>query len=130
MERRITSETGGQKGQKLERHDLLVAPFLAEMATVCGVGAEKYDDDNWRKGYSWRLSYGAMQRHLRAFWTGEDLDTETGLPHLAHAAWHCMVLWRFSTAPEVYAQYDDRPDLPELNHLRALLGDMLPPDVL
>ena len=122
-EKRMTSETGGEKGQKTERHDLVVAPFIAELATVCGVGAEKYSDDNWRRGYSWRLSYGAMQRHLRAFWTGEDNDPETGLSHLAHAAWHCMVLWKYSNAPQ-YGQYDDRPDLPELDSLVAALADL------
>lgn len=123
METRVTSETGGEKGQKTERHDLIVSPFIQELAEVCGYGSGKYDDDNWRQGYSWRLSYGAMQRHLRAFWTGEDVDPESGLSHLAHAAWHCMVLWKYSNAPQ-YSQFDDRPDLPELDHLVDLLGQM------
>ena len=127
-EKRMTSQTGGQKGQKSERHDLVVASFISELAEVCGKGAEKYSDDNWRRGYSWRLSYGAMQRHIRAFWTGEDLDPETGLSHLAHAAWHCMVLWKYSTAPQ-YAQFDDRPDLPELDHLVDLLNQAGAPEV-
>jgi len=113
---RQTSSTGGEKGQKLERHDLIVEPFLEQLALVCGMGAEKYDDDNWRKGYSWRLSYGALKRHLRLFWTGENFDDESGLHHLAHAAWHCMALYKYSTAPQ-YADFDDRPDLPELDWL-------------
>ncbi len=116
MEIRKTSETGGEKGQKLERHELVVEPFIEELALVCGMGAVKYSDDNWRKGYDWGLSYGAMRRHLRAFWTGEDNDPETGLSHLAHAAWHCMVLWKYSNAPQ-YAKYDNRPDLPELDFI-------------
>ena len=115
-----TSSTGGMKAQKLERHDLIVEPFLEELALVCGMGAEKYDDDNWRKGYSWRLSYGALRRHLRAFWTGEEIDPESGLSHLAHAAWHCMVLWKYSTSAQ-YAKFDDRPDLPELDAMAAII---------
>lgn len=108
-EERKTSSTGGQKGQKLARFDLIAFTWLWEVATVCGFGAKKYDDDNWRKGYSWRLSYGAMQRHLSQFWTGENYDEESGLHHLAHAAWHCMVLFVFSTV-ERYKVFDDRPD--------------------
>ncbi len=114
---RKVSDTGGEKGQKIERHDLVSEAFLEQLALVCGIGAEKYDDENWRKGYPWGLSYGALRRHLRAFWTGEDLDDESGLPHLAHAAWHCMVLWVYSTQ-EGYGRFDTRPDLPELSHLR------------
>ena len=135
---RKTSSTGGQKGQKPNRQDLIAVPFLEQLGLVCGMGAEKYDDDNWRKGYSWRLSYGAMQRHIHAFWTGEDNDPESGLPHLAHAAWHCMVLFTYSSQSK-YAEHDDRPDLPEnafldqevIERLRAYYGvsDYQPGDV-
>jgi hypothetical protein len=114
-EERKTSSTGGQKGQKLARFDLVAFTWLWEVATVCGFGAKKYDDDNWRKGYSWRLSYGAMQRHLSQFWTGENYDEESGLHHLAHAAWHCMVLFVFSTV-ERYTVFDDRPDTSEYRY--------------
>lgn len=121
----MTSPTGGEKGQKNARFDLLAAPFLWELAEVCGFGAAKYSDDNWRKGYDWGLSYGAMQRHLHQFWMGEELDSESGLPHLAHAAWHCMVLYAFSSDPN-YAGYDNRQDLPELSALAAAVGERLP----
>lgn len=47
------------------------------------------------KGFDWSLSYNAMQRHANQFWSGEDLDEESGLPHMAHAAWHCLVLLAF-----------------------------------
>ena len=105
-----TSHTGGMKGQKNDRQDLIAVPFLQELGRVRGFGAEKYDDDNWRKGYSWRLSYGAMQRHVQAFWAGEGKEQGSGLPHLAHAAWHCMVLMTFAN-DEKYAEFDDRPDV-------------------
>lgn len=93
---RVTDEkTGGQKGQKLARLDLIPVYALVEEAKVHGMGAAKYAPYNWRKGYNWGLSYGAMQRHLQAFWNGEDLDPESGLPHLAHARWHTGVLLEF-----------------------------------
>jgi hypothetical protein len=93
---RVTDEsTGGQKGSKLARVDLVPVYAQIEEAKVHGMGAGKYSPYNWRKGYNWGLSYAAMQRHLMAFWNGEDLDPESGLPHLAHARWHTGVLLEF-----------------------------------
>lgn len=94
-EERITSETGGQKGRKLARMDLIPPGPLMELAKVYGFGATKYDDHNYIKGYDWSLSYGAMQRHLMAWAMGEDIDPESGQLHLAHAAWHCFCLMLF-----------------------------------
>jgi hypothetical protein len=95
-ERRVTdADTGGQKGTKLARFDLISVLAQVEEAKVYGRGAEKYADHNWRRGYVWSLSYGAMLRHLNAWWAGEDCDPETGLSHLAHARWHSGVLIEF-----------------------------------
>lgn len=87
--------TGGEKGTKPERFDLIPVGALREVARVYGFGAQKYADNNWRKGYAWHLSYAANQRHLTAFWDGEDLDPESQLPHLAHAAWQSLTLLQF-----------------------------------
>ena len=88
-------DTGGQKGIKTERFDLIPVWALEEIARVFGWGAGKYEDDNWRRGYSWRLSFGAMMRHAWAFWRGEVQDQESGLHHLSHVAWHCLVMMTF-----------------------------------
>jgi hypothetical protein len=96
-EERITSETGGQKGRKPERMDLIPPECLEELSKVYGFGASKYDDHNYLKGYAWSLSYGAMLRHINAFADGFYTDDESGLPHLAHAAWHCFTLMMFDT---------------------------------
>ena len=96
METRHTDpDTGGQKGIKQERFDLMPTEALEEIARVFGWGAGKYDDDNWRKGYKWGYSFGALMRHAWAFWRGEDRDQESGLHHLAHVAWHCLVMMTF-----------------------------------
>lgn len=95
-EERVTSETGGQKGRKPARMDLVPPGPLLELSKVYGFGATKYDDHNYIKGYDWSLSYGAMQRHLMAWSSGEDLDPESGRMHLAHAAWHCFCLMVFA----------------------------------
>lgn len=102
---RMTSATGGQKGSKPERYDLIPVEPLKKLAQLYGFGASKYDDNNWQKGYDWKLSYAACQRHLNAFWGGEDNDAESGLPHLASAAWHCFtMMWFMDHKPE----YDSR----------------------
>lgn len=102
----VDPTTGGVKGQKLERTDLLPVGPLLKLARHFGVGARKYEDRNWEKGYAWSLSYGALLRHLFAFWSGQDIDPETGSPHMAAVAFHALALLQFmDTHPEL----DDRP---------------------
>lgn len=94
-ETRTVSKTGGEKGVKLERLDLVPPKPLLELARVYGMGAEKYSDTNYINGYEFRKSIGALERHVQLFKDGEDLDVESGLPHLAHASWHCFTLQVF-----------------------------------
>lgn len=105
---RITSNTGGEKGQKLARFDLIPQGPLWELAEAYGRGAEKYDDRNWERGYDWSLSYAAMHRHAAQFWMGQDRDMETGIPHLASVAWHAFALLQF-TQQQRYKAFDTRP---------------------
>lgn len=93
---RVTDpDTGGQKGYKPERYDLIPFEAVDEIARVYGMGAEKYEAHNYLKGYVWSLSLGAMLRHVTSWAKGEDTDPESGLSHLAHAAWHCLALMMF-----------------------------------
>lgn len=105
-EKRQTSSTGGQKGQKAARFDLLPPEALFAIAEVFGYGAEKYAPNNWRKGYDWNLNFQALERHLWAFWSGEDNDPESGLPHLGHAGFHIMALLTFM---QTHPEFDNRP---------------------
>jgi hypothetical protein len=89
---RTTSSTGGQKGVKPERFGLIPTKGLAAIARVFGFGASKYADHNWRRGYEWDKSIDALERHVAAFKDGETYDDESGLPHLAHAGFHILVL--------------------------------------
>lgn len=91
----VDPETGGAKGSKLARFDLLPPDAMWAVAEHFGLGARKYEDRNWEKGYAWGLSYAALQRHLAAFWAGEDIDEESGGFHLAAAAVHCLFLLAF-----------------------------------
>ena len=87
------------------RFDLIPVWPMQQLATVYTMGAAKYADHNWRKGIAWSRVYAALQRHLNSFWGGEDLDRESGLCHLAHAAWGCLTLLEFT---KTATQHDDR----------------------
>lgn len=130
---RTTSSTGGEKGVKLERFDLIPVGPLTELARHFGRGALKYDNHQWRQGYEWSKSYSALMRHLTAFWEGYDFDvcsndpdgcqhlTKDGTPfeailpdtcynhtgghHMAAVAWHSFVLLEFV---DRFPQHDDR----------------------
>ncbi|WP_416398108.1 dATP/dGTP diphosphohydrolase domain-containing protein [Allohahella sp. A8] len=77
------------------RTGLMVDGFalaLNEVAKVTTFGAEKYAPDNWRKVDNATSRYrDAVYRHLLAS-AHERNDSESGLPHLAHAAWGLLVL--------------------------------------
>lgn len=102
---RSVSSTGAEKGTKDERFDLIPTDALAKVARHFGVGARKYADHNWRKGYEWSKSYAAMQRHAQAFWGGEDIDEETGSPHMAAVAFHSLALLTYM---DEHREFDDR----------------------
>lgn len=105
---RTVSATGGEKGVKAERYDLLPKPGLDAIARCFGFGATKYQDHNWRKGYEWSKSFAAAMRHLTAFWEGETLDPESGLPHLAHAGFHILVMLTWLQEQGEGGMFDDR----------------------
>jgi hypothetical protein len=98
---RTDPKTGGKKGEKLCRVGSLDALTLIELGKVAGYGETKpdpatgkpaYERLNYLKGYDWSLSFNALQRHMLAFWSGEDRDPDSGLPHPVHAAWHALTL--------------------------------------
>ena len=93
--REVDPTTGGMKGRKACEIGAMDPKALMEVGLVAGYGTEKYERYNFAKGYRWSLNYDALQRHLHQFWAGEDRDSESGLYHLAHAAWHCLALLTF-----------------------------------
>ena len=84
--------TGGKKGVKIERFDLIPPDVLRMLARHYGRGAAKYGERNMEKGYDYSKSYGALQRHANAWWEGEDDDPEFGTSHLLAVAWHAITL--------------------------------------
>lgn len=91
-------------GGKL-RYDLIPADALEQLAAIYTMGAKKYTDNNWRKGMSWSRPFSALMRHAWAWFRGEDIDPESGLNHLAHAAWNCFTLINYSKS---HPEFDNR----------------------
>ena len=80
------TEVGRKDDQDKIRMDLIPSELLIATATILTFGARKYSARNWEKGMSWGRVYGALQRHLWAWWGGDNTDGETGHSHLWHAA--------------------------------------------
>jgi len=104
-----TDVVGGKK-HDTEKPPLSLIPssLLWEMAKVLAQGADKYGTHNWRKGIHLSRLISAAMRHITAFNEGEDLDPESGLPHLAHAACEIAFALEQSMNKIVYDGFDDR----------------------
>lgn len=100
------SEVGVKYDEGKLRFDLIPPKVMQDLAEVYTMGAAKYEDRNWEQGIKFSRLYAAVQRHLHAYWSGQDLDVESALPHLAHAMWGMAAMLELSrTRPE----FDDRP---------------------
>ena len=79
--------SGGRKDdQGKARMDLVPPEFLFATADILAFGAGKYAPRNWEKGMAWGRPFGALMRHMWAWWRGDACDPETGKSHLWHAA--------------------------------------------
>jgi hypothetical protein len=89
---------------------------LESAAAVFGYGAKKYASWNWAKGMPWSAVTGCMLRHLSAIQRGEDIDPESGLPHIGHLMCNALMLATFrETYPEgndLGSRYLARPAMP------------------
>lgn len=81
------------------RMDLIDPEWFLDVGRVLTWGSGAYDEsqkvyeNNWRQGgMRWGQVYAALQRHSLAFWSGEEIDPETGIPHMAHIACNSMFL--------------------------------------
>jgi hypothetical protein len=87
--------------------ELLPEDALEQVVRVLQFGAQKYAPRNWEKGIAYTRVYGAIRRHLVAWLKGEELDPETGISHLAHAA--CEILFALTFETRGMKECDDRP---------------------
>lgn len=85
----------------------LVDPdYIEGLASVLGFGAKKYAAHNWRAGINYSRLIAAAYRHLGAINKGEDVDSESGLPHVYHLACSTMFLaGMMQTRPDLDDRY-------------------------
>lgn len=91
----MSKESGTKHDTNKPAFELLSPQALLGTATVLGFGARKYGGHNWRLGIAWGRIIGAIGRHLAAIMMGNDIDDESGLPHVDHLACEVMFLQEF-----------------------------------
>lgn len=107
----MSDDNGYKNDENKLRFDLISPFFEEELARVLTYGANKYGVNNWQKledGIT--RYYAALRRHLNAFWQDKEVDEESGLSHLAHAAANIMFLIehkRMQQYSEEYSTYNE-----------------------
>lgn len=97
----------GRKDDKEKlRMDLIPPEAMFALADILTFGAKKYSDRNWEKGMKWGRPFGALLRHLFAWWAKEGPDKETGKSHLWHAL--CCLVFLIAYEERKIGE-DDRP---------------------
>lgn len=78
------------KGKKYDEGkpnwSLLPLVVVKDIVSVLTVGKEKYSKDNWKEVSNPEERYfSAAMRHLEQYQSGDEVDSESGITHLAHA---------------------------------------------
>ena len=107
------------------RVDLVPTLSVIAAARAFTFGARKYSPWNWLKGLEWLRLYGAVLRHMLAWFMGERQDPESGLHPLDHALASLMML---QVHDELQLGKDDRPQVLVDKHIPLTLS-VEPPKV-
>lgn len=89
--------------------NLFLVPAASKIyqAVAMEDGARKYGPYNWRdKKVQLSIYLSALERHIEAFKDGEEVASDSGLPHLAHAIANVGII---IDALESGCLIDDRP---------------------
>ena len=94
-------------GSAKNSHGCISRAVIAELGLAMMEGARKYRRHNYRVvSVRAEVYFDAVNRHLDAWWEGEDIDPDTGLPHLTKAIASLFVI---RDAIINGSWYDDRP---------------------
>lgn len=87
----------------------LISPLaLWEIGRIYTMGARKYTARNWEKGMPYTKTMDAALRHIVKWLAGHRNDEESGLHHLAHAAWNLIALLHYELGNYDMGLLDDR----------------------
>ena len=86
------SQLGDRFNEGKLRWSLVDFESLEDMVKVLEFGANKYSEENWKKGLKWREVIESMLRHIIAFLRGEDYDKESGISHIGHIMCNAMFI--------------------------------------
>lgn len=103
----VDSNPKTAQGIKKPSMHLIPGTALMMLAKVMALGAKKYGAYNWRRAPVPASVYvSAFFRHGYQWFDGEDIDPESGAPHLAHAM-ACLAILLDAIAQGTLI--DDRP---------------------
>lgn len=92
-------EPGAKLDRGKNRLGLVLGGFsdaLVAVGQVGTYGANKYSDSGWKAVLHGEGRYmDAALRHMLAHLGGERRDPESGLEHMAHAAWNLLAVLQF-----------------------------------
>ena len=101
-------------GSKKAPMSTLPAGVLAEMGVAMLEGKSKYGAFNYRiAGVRASVYYDAACRHLFSWWEGEDIDPDSGMPHIVKLL-TCLVVLR--DAQRNGMVNDDRPPISPIGY--------------
>lgn len=83
-------EKGTRHNEGKPRWGLVWYKGFIPMIRVLEIGAKEYGEENWKKGLDKREILESMQRHLASLMDGEELDAQSGQPHMGHIQANAM----------------------------------------
>lgn len=98
-------KTAKRNNEGKPKWSLVHFPSLEPLVEALEYGAEKYSAHGWKKGYRATEIAESLMRHLFAWLEGEDIDPESGVPHIGLIQANAMFLgYQMKFKPEL----DDR----------------------
>ena len=120
------SQRDSRKGKG--RFDLIPWSVISDLAKHFETGAEKYGDNNWKKGQPLSSYFDSAQRHLSQVATGE-----TNENHLMAAIWNLVAMYwtteeciagRLPADLLDFGAYQQKPLQDELDALKSMQKDI------
>ena len=90
--------------------DRLSFEAISVMNAVHKFGDSKYEEGNWKEGLHIRRLLNASLRHIFQTISGNFMDSESGLPHVAHAAVNLEMVLHYLIYHDKYAKFIDIKD--------------------